>query len=68
MIYALIPLLPFLSFIIIILLGRNFIRDKAHFVAIPAVAGSFLLAVSAFMDVANGQVINIDGGMAGAWM
>jgi NADH-quinone oxidoreductase subunit L len=60
MTYALIPLLPFLSFIIIILLGRNFIRDKAHFVAIPAVAASFLLAVSAFMDVANGQVINID--------
>ncbi len=60
MIYTLIPLLPFLSFIILILLGRNFIRDKAHFIAIPAVAGSFLLAVSAFMDVANGQVMNID--------
>jgi NADH-quinone oxidoreductase subunit L len=60
MIYTLIPLLPFLSFIIIILLGRNFIRDKAHFIAIPAVAASFLLAVSAFMDVSNGQVINID--------
>ncbi len=59
-IYALIPLLPFLSFIILILLGRDFIKDKAHFVAIPAVAGSFILAVSAFMDVAGGQVINID--------
>jgi NADH-quinone oxidoreductase subunit L len=60
MTYALIPLLPFLSFIIIILLGRNFIKDKAHLVAIPAVAGSFLLAVSAFMEVANGEVMNIN--------
>ncbi len=60
MIYTLIPLLPFLSFIIIILLGRNFIRDKAHFIAIPAVATSFLLAISAFMEVSNGKVINID--------
>ncbi len=58
--YTLIPLLPFLAFIINILLGRNFIRDKAHWVAIPAVFGSFVLAVSAFIDVANGQVINID--------
>jgi NADH-quinone oxidoreductase subunit L len=58
--YTLIPLLPFIAFIINILFGRNFIKDRAHWVAVPAVAGSFLLAVSAFMDVLNGQVININ--------
>jgi NADH-quinone oxidoreductase subunit L len=58
--YALIPLLPFIAFIINILFGRNFIKDKAHWVAVPAVAGSFILAVSAFMDVLNGEVININ--------
>ena len=58
--YILIPLLPLLSFIINILFGRNYIRDKAHWVAVPAVAGSFVLAVSAFMDVLNGQVIDIN--------
>jgi NADH-quinone oxidoreductase subunit L len=58
--YILIPLLPLCSFIINILLGRNFIKDKAHWIAVPAVFGSFVLAVSAFMDVLNGQVININ--------
>ena len=32
--YTLIPLLPFLSFLINILFGRNFIKDKAHWIAI----------------------------------
>jgi NADH-quinone oxidoreductase subunit L len=58
--YILIPLLPLLSFIINILFGRNFIKDKAHWIAVPAVAGSFILAVSAFMDVRAGNVINVN--------
>jgi len=58
--YTLIPLLPLLSFIINILFGRNFIKDKAHWIAVPAVAGSFILAVSAFMDVLAGDVVNIN--------
>ncbi|RJQ52933.1 MAG: NADH-quinone oxidoreductase subunit L [Nitrospiraceae bacterium] len=58
--YTLIPLLPLLSFIINILFGRNFIKDKAHWIAVPAVAGSFILAVSAFMDVLAGNVINLN--------
>jgi NADH-quinone oxidoreductase subunit L len=58
--YTLIPLLPLLSFIINILFGRNYIKDKAHWIAVPAVAGSFVLAVSAFMDVLDGQVINMN--------
>jgi NADH-quinone oxidoreductase subunit L len=58
--YTLIPLLPLLSFIITILFGRHHIKDKAHFIAVPAVFISFLLSVSAFMDVMNGEVININ--------
>ena len=58
--YTLIPLLPLLSFIVTILFGRNHIKDKAHFIAVPAVFLSFLLSVSAFMDVMNGEVININ--------
>ncbi|RJQ22798.1 MAG: NADH-quinone oxidoreductase subunit L [Nitrospiraceae bacterium] len=58
--YTLIPLLPLLSFIINILLGRNVIKDKAHWIAVPAVFGSFILAVGAFMDVRAGNVININ--------
>lgn len=56
--YTLIPLLPFLSFLINILFGRNFIKDKAHWIAVPAILGSFTLAVSAFFDVMAGTVPN----------
>jgi NADH-quinone oxidoreductase subunit L len=58
--YSLIPLLPFIAFVVNILFGRNLIKDKAHWIAVPAVFGSFVLSVSAFMDVLNGQVININ--------
>ena len=58
--YTLIPLLPFISFLINILFGRNYIKDKAHWIAVPAVVGSFLLAVSAFFDVAGGRDINVN--------
>ena len=52
--YELIPLLPLASFLIVGLLG-HWIRDKAHFVAVPAVLGSFLLSTVAFMEVAGGH-------------
>ena len=58
--YTLIPLLPFLSFLINILFGRNYIKDKAHWVAVPAILGSFLLAMSACLEVLNGKVIDIN--------
>ncbi len=58
--YILIPLLPFIAFVITILFGRNHIKDKAHWIAVPAVFASFILAVSAFMDVLGGKVININ--------
>ena len=52
--YELIPLLPLASFLIVGLLG-HWIRDKAHFVAVPAMLGSFLLSAVAFMEVAGGH-------------
>jgi NADH-quinone oxidoreductase subunit L len=58
--YTLIPLLPFISFLINILFGRNYIKDKAHWIAVPAVAGSFILAVSAFFDVLGGHDVNVN--------
>ncbi|HET9846254.1 MAG TPA: proton-conducting transporter membrane subunit, partial [Nitrospira sp.] len=54
MTYALIPLLPLASFLILGLLG-HWIRDKAHFVAVPAMIASFLVSVFAFMEVAGGH-------------
>ena len=52
--YELIPLLPLASFLIVGLLG-HWIRHKAHFVAVPAMLGSFLLSAVAFMEVAGGH-------------
>ena len=54
MTYALIPLLPLASFLIVGLLG-HWIRDKAHFVAVPAMLASFLVSVFAFMEAASGH-------------
>lgn len=58
--YVLIPLLPLAAFVINILLGKIIIKDKAHWVAIPAVAGSFTLAIRTFLEVMDGKVINQD--------
>jgi NADH-quinone oxidoreductase subunit L len=56
--YALIPLLPLAAFIVIGLFG-HWIRERAHWIAIPAVFLSFLLAVGTFIDVAQGQPIQM---------
>jgi len=56
--YALIPLLPFAAFIVIGLFG-HWIKERAHWVAVPAVAGSFLLSLSTFLDIANGPPIHV---------
>jgi len=57
--YILIPLLPLIAFVVNIVFGRKYIREKAHWIAVPAVAGSFLLALLAFIEVTGGRVINI---------
>jgi len=56
--YALIPLLPFAAFIVIGLFG-HWIRERAHWVAVPAVGISFLLSLSTFMDIAEGEPIRL---------
>ena len=49
----LIPLLPLLAFAINLFFGRGVIRDKAHWIAAPAVFGSWLVSVFVFLEVAN---------------
>ena len=56
--YALIPLLPFAAFIIVGLAG-HWLKDRAHLVAVPAVLGSFVLSLQAFVEVASGQTITV---------
>lgn len=56
----LIPLLPLIAFVINILLGKKYIKDKAHLVAIPAIAGSFVISVLALLDVISGKTYNLD--------
>src|SRR5512139_2003848 len=58
--YLLIPFLPFAAFLINILLGRGIIKDKAHWVAIIAVAGSWVVSVATLFDVMSGRTLNED--------
>ncbi|MBA3613333.1 MAG: NADH-quinone oxidoreductase subunit L [Nitrospirales bacterium] len=58
MLYALIPFLPLLAFVILGLFG-HWIKDRSHWVAVPAVLGSFLLSIMALIDVAGGQTLQI---------
>lgn len=58
--YLLIPFLPLAAFFINIILGRGLIKDKAHWVAVPAVLVSWLLSLSALSGVMDGKTINQD--------
>ena len=58
--YVLIPFLPLVAFVINILLGRDFIRDKAHWVSCLTIIGSFIISVMTLIDVINGKVIDED--------
>ncbi|TAL28592.1 MAG: NADH-quinone oxidoreductase subunit L [Nitrospirae bacterium] len=58
--YLLIPFLPLAAFLINILLGRNFLKEKAHWVSILAVAGSWVVAVMTLVDILAGHKINQD--------
>jgi NADH-quinone oxidoreductase subunit L len=52
----LIPALPLAAFAINFILGRWFIRDKAWVIAVPAVFGSWLLSVLAFLDIRDNDL------------
>ena len=58
MIYAFIPLLPLLAFVTLGL-GGHVIKERAHFIAVPAVVGSFLLSIMALTEVVGGTVLRI---------
>jgi NADH-quinone oxidoreductase subunit L len=52
MLYALIPLLPLAAFLIVGI-GEQWIKDRAHLVAVPAVLAAFVLSLFAFFEVAT---------------
>lgn len=58
--YLLIPFLPLAAFIVNILFGRRFIKDMAHWVAVPAVVGSWVLSVYYLIEVIGGRTVNAD--------
>ena len=58
MLYALIPLLPLLAFVVLSFAG-HILKERAHLIAVPAVWLSFLLSVMAFSEVAGGRVLEI---------
>jgi NADH-quinone oxidoreductase subunit L len=58
--YLLIPFLPLAAFLINILLGRKFLGEKAHWVSILAVVGSWVVSVATLFDVISGKTINQD--------
>ncbi len=55
-----IPGLPLLAAIITLLLGRWYIREKAHWLPCIAVFGSFLLSLKALWDVIQGTWASFD--------
>jgi NADH-quinone oxidoreductase subunit L len=56
--YLLIPFLPLAAFLINILFGRTFLKERAHWISILAVAGSWIISVATLFDVMSGKVIN----------
>src|SRR5437879_9538593 len=56
--YALIPLLPLAAFLIVGLCG-HWIRERAPWIAVPAVGISFLLSAWIFTEVAKGEPIHV---------
>lgn len=58
--YLLIPFLPLAAFLINILLGRDFLKEKSHWVSIIAVTGSWVVAVAVLIDVMSGKTMNRD--------
>ena len=58
--YTLIPILPLAAFWINILFGRDYIKDNAHWISVPAVVASWVIALITLSDVLGGKVINQD--------
>ncbi|MGC2061740.1 MAG: NADH-quinone oxidoreductase subunit L [Thermodesulfovibrionales bacterium] len=56
--YLLIPFLPLAAFLINILFGKTFLKENAHWVAIPAVAAAWVIAVMTMLEVIGGKTLN----------
>jgi NADH-quinone oxidoreductase subunit L len=56
--YKLIPLLPFLAFLLVGL-GAHWVKSRAHLIAVPAVCGSLLLSILALLETAGGKNISV---------
>ena len=56
-VYIFIPLLPLLAFILLALCGSQF--RNSHKIGIPAIAGSFILSILAFVQVLNNGPIEV---------
>ena len=57
-VYIFIPLLPLLAFLVLALGGSKFPSDS-HKIGIPAIAGSFILSILAFVQVLNNGPIEV---------
>jgi NADH-quinone oxidoreductase subunit L len=58
--YILIPFIPLAAFFINIIFGKYVIKDKAHWVAVPAVVISWAISLFTVADVMGGRIINND--------
>src|SRR6187402_1038536 len=55
----LIPLLPLVAFVINFLFGRNYLKDRAAWIAVPAVFASFVLSLITFFEIRDkGEAID----------
>ncbi len=57
-VYIFIPLLPLLAFVVLALGGSRFPSDS-HKIGIPAIAGSFILSILAFVQVSKNGPIDV---------
>ncbi|HWR57828.1 MAG TPA: hypothetical protein VN328_02975, partial [Thermodesulfovibrionales bacterium] len=58
--YLFIPFLPLAAFFVNIIFGRNYIKDKAHWVSILAVFGSWVVSVMTVADVLQEKPVIIN--------
>ena len=58
MLYTLIPFLPLFAFLIVGI-GEQWIKERAHLIAVPAMLGSIVLSLLALHDVATGHSVNV---------
>ncbi|MBF0473433.1 MAG: NADH-quinone oxidoreductase subunit L, partial [Nitrospirae bacterium] len=58
--YILIPLLPLLSFVVTLILGKRYFKRHAHLIPIIAVLSSWVLSIMALSNVVSGNIFNED--------